>query len=911
VVVVATDLRELPARGVARTALQSLTSAALMLPGLLSSSAQAAEASVDNVSIQYNEYNEAKRDLINVPSSLDPLAIAVFHATTNLSFADRYHFSLSYSQDTWSGATPVSSAPLGAESNHPILQNTAAGVITSGASPLLNTQLKLDHAFNPLSRSANGSLVSDSRNVLILSSASPESRDEVDLSFGYDWDEATLTVNSGFSLEQDYESFYGSVSGSRDFNQKLTNVSFGAGYTVMDTAAILDPDVLPYITTSAYDDRIERHGDSEVLKDDRSDITLNLGLTQILSQDSLVNLGLGYTHSKGYMENPYKSVSVVFVDPASIPTDTDTPITGNVQALMEQRPDRREQVAFSGKYIRYIAPFDAALHLTYEFSTDNWGIDTHALTSEWIQPLPNNWTVTPRLRYYSQNTADFYTPYLLSQQAYKSFAVDGAGRQIWFDLNNSDSEFYRTSDGRYVTGAGAEIDPNAYDLLPRYRDFDAGLLPADFSSDHRLSGFGALSAGLTLNKVWGNGIEFEAGIEYYDRRSSRKLGGGGNSKFADFDFYMANAAIRVHLDRSRHSMENPMENPMAMSEHAGHTMGNMNAMSAMEHGSHAVPAGVMFGHTLPAKGRFMIGYRNEFSRQAGGLRNGTIRVSDSTIVAQACPGTDGCRFVPSYMNMKMHMLDIMYAPVDGLTLMLMPQFMDMDMNLRDLEGRPPSVLETHEHSGISGHTTGGLGDTVLAGLVSLYQGPVHRLHLGLGLSIPTGSVDEELRRTFRNDGGLIHFHMQLGSGTWDLLPSLTYSGMSQQWYWGAQLTGTTRQEDHNASGYRLGDVLQTSAWSGYRVNDWFSASVRGIFTDKDPIHGDFTKYNAKSGPMDFPQNQGGEYWDLAVGMAFTVPSGRFAGNSLNLEWQQPLRDDVNGFQRERDGTLAASWTISF
>jgi len=105
--------------------------------------------------------------------------------------------------------------------------------------------------------------------------------------------------------------------------------------------------------------------------------------------------------------------------------------------------------------------------------------------------------------------------------------------------------------------------------------------------------------------------------------------------------------------------------------------------------------------------------------------------------------------------------------------------------------------------------------------------------------------------------------------------------------------------------------VQTSAWGGYQLNEWFSASLRGIYTDKDSIHGDFNQFNARSGPMDFPENQGGKYWDMALGFTFDIPAGRFAGNSLSLEWMQPMRDDVNGFQRKRTGTLSASWMLGF
>lgn len=55
--------------------------------------------------------------------------------------------------------------------------------------------------------------------------------------------------------------------------------------------------------------------------------------------------------------------------------------------------------------------------------------------------------------------------------------------------------------------------------------------------------------------------------------------------------------------------------------------------------------------------------------------------------------------------------------------------------------------------------------------------------MNLGLSAPTGKVDIELRRMAKIDGGLIHFGMQLGSGTWDFMPSLTYAGEKSRWSW--------------------------------------------------------------------------------------------------------------------------------
>ena len=63
--------------------------------------------------------------------------------------------------------------------------------------------------------------------------------------------------------------------------------------------------------------------------------------------------------------------------------------------------------------------------------------------------------------------------------------------------------------------------------------------------------------------------------------------------------------------------------------------------------------------------------------------------------------------------------------------------------------------------------------------------------------------------------------------------------------------------------------------------------------------------------MDFPHNQGGQFWDLGIGINARVPSGRLVGNHVAFEWLQPLRDDFNGYQLERQGALSATWHYSF
>lgn len=305
----------------------------------------------------------------------------------------------------------------------------------------------------------------------------------------------------------------------------------------------------------------------------------------------------------------------------------------------------------------------------------------------------------------------------------------------------------------------------------------------------------------------------------------------------------------------------------------------------------------------------MAGYRFMYHWTGGNMMQGAHKASDQTIVNQGC-GDQGCQFAPTYMDMRMHMLDLMYAPTKWLNVMLMPTFMDMDMNLRQLAGARVDPSGAHHH-GAAGHESGAVSDTYFSSLIKLLDIPGHRVHVNLGFSAPTGKTDIKIRRTHKEDGGLIHFGMQLGSGTWDFTPSLTYLGERNRWSWGAQFSGVKRMEAHNKSGYRLGDVFQATGWGGVDLTHWLTATVRGAYTWQDAIHRDFNQFNARIGPMDFPRNYGGQFWDMGFGVNARIPSGRFAGNQFGFEWVQPVRSDFNGFQLNRQGMLSATWSYQF
>jgi hypothetical protein len=227
------------------------------------------------------------------------------------------------------------------------------------------------------------------------------------------------------------------------------------------------------------------------------------------------------------------------------------------------------------------------------------------------------------------------------------------------------------------------------------------------------------------------------------------------------------------------------------------------------------------------------------------------------------------------------------------------------MSLRSLEGIVPGEL--HKHA------AGGVGDTGLYALVKLFDLTGHHLHTGLGVSAPTGDSDIKLNAGGHHGGkgGFIHYGMQVGSGTWDFKPSLTYTGELGRWSWGAQINGTVRMQSRNASGFAFGDMLQSSAWGGYGLLDWLSATVRGVYTVQGTVKGGFNGIHPTDASADYANNYGGRYWDVGFGLSAVVPGGDLAGNRIGFEWLQPVVDDVNGYQLEREGALSANWSFAF
>ncbi len=207
----------------------------------------------------------------------------------------------------------------------------------------------------------------DGSPIVNLSGASGirDNRRELSISGSYYLDNATISANTGYSIEDDYRSRYYGLSGQTSFNQELTTLAAGFSYA-SDEIFPTDADLF-----------------NRVAAESKFSTSAFVSISQIIDQTSIYQMAFSVTEQSGFLSDPYK--------------------------LRDVRPEQRTQLAISNSYRRFFISADAALHLNYRFYHDDFGISSHSLDSAWYQNLGNSLQLIPHLRYYSQSAADFYS----------------------------------------------------------------------------------------------------------------------------------------------------------------------------------------------------------------------------------------------------------------------------------------------------------------------------------------------------------------------------------------------------------------------------------------------------------------------------------------------------------------------
>jgi hypothetical protein len=125
----------------------------------------------------------------------------------------------------------------------------------------------------------------------------------------------------------------------------------------------------------------------------------SVSVSQIVTKNLVLSGQYEVITDEGWLNSPYRSVRF-FIG------------TDQQGQQPEVYPNTRSSNAASIR-AKYFLPYRAAIDGMYRFYTDTWGILGHTAELGYVHPLDRtfiggNWILEARLRYYTQEAADFY-----------------------------------------------------------------------------------------------------------------------------------------------------------------------------------------------------------------------------------------------------------------------------------------------------------------------------------------------------------------------------------------------------------------------------------------------------------------------------------------------------------------------
>jgi hypothetical protein len=309
------------------------------------------------------------------------------------------------------------------------------------------------------------------------------------------------------------------------------------------------------------------------------------------------------------------------------------------------------------------------------------------------------------------------------------------------------------------------------------------------------------------------------------------------------------------------------------------------AWTASRPDGHA-PISVMGDH-MHTMGEWMVSYRF-MTMDMKGLLDGSNDISKAQ-AATSYPMSMGGMMLPKTMTMDMHMIGAMHAISDKWTLMCMINYLDNEMTMQN------NVSMKSD----------GLSDIKIAGLYDLARWDSgRRIHLNIGMSLPTGSIDE------KSGNNTLGYGMQLGSGTWDFNPAITYLAQTENYSYGAQLGGILRIGE-NDQDYTLGNKFEGTLWGARKITDSLSASAKFDYSSQGEVDGEDSRMMKMMSPALSSASQGRDITTLGLGLNYYFQNGELRGHRLAAEWETPLNQKVNGVQLELDSIWTFGWQYAW
>jgi Protein of unknown function (DUF3570) len=236
-----------------------------------------------------------------------------------------------------------------------------------------------------------------------------------------------LNVGASMSAEFDYLHAGINTRISRDFNKR--NTTFAAGLALAyDSINPVGGTPVPFDPMQAASGRGDRDGEGEGegggggAGESKDVVDLVFGITQVLTRNFLVQVNYSYSDASGYLNDPYKILTVVDASTGDAVPLLQQPGIDSPSHLFlyEQRPDKRvkQSLYAQAKYFMN----GKVLDLSYRYMTDDWQIDSHTVDLRLRWPIRGDHYLEPHLRFYRQTAAEFYRTSLTEGEPLPAFA---------------------------------------------------------------------------------------------------------------------------------------------------------------------------------------------------------------------------------------------------------------------------------------------------------------------------------------------------------------------------------------------------------------------------------------------------------------------------------------------------------
>jgi hypothetical protein len=236
-----------------------------------------------------------------------------------------------------------------------------------------------------------------------------------------------INVGASASVEFDYTHVGVNAKISRDFNKRNTTLSAGLAFAQDSLDPVGGaPLGLTQMRNAVDDDDDEGDGDGNRgngrAEENKDILDFVFGVTQVLSKNLLVQVNYSYSDSSGYLNDPYKILSVVDgTSGDAVPIAQIPGINGPSHLnFYEHRPDSRRKHSLYSQAKYYMD--GTVLDASYRYMTDDWEIDSHTVDLRLRWPVGSGKYLEPHLRFYTQSAAEFYRLNLIDGDALPEYA---------------------------------------------------------------------------------------------------------------------------------------------------------------------------------------------------------------------------------------------------------------------------------------------------------------------------------------------------------------------------------------------------------------------------------------------------------------------------------------------------------